>query len=63
LDAPSVSQLLPVAGATAHPGVLHNIDYHVAFDGNFYSVSYTWVQQVVEVRSTPTTVDARDDTA
>jgi DNA replication protein DnaC len=34
-----------------------NIDYHVAFDGNFYSVPYTLVQQVVEVRSTPTTVE------
>ena len=34
-----------------------NVDYHVAFDGNFYSVPYTLVQQVVEVRSTPTTVE------
>jgi hypothetical protein len=34
-----------------------NIDFHVAFDGNFYSVPYTLVQQVVEVRSTPTTVE------
>jgi transposase len=34
-----------------------NIDYHIAFDGNFYSVPYTRVQQVVEVRSTPTTVE------
>jgi hypothetical protein len=25
-----------------------NIDYHIAFDGNFYSVPYTLVQQVVE---------------
>ena len=34
-----------------------NIDYHVAFDGNYYSVPYILVQQVVEVRSTPTTVE------
>ncbi len=34
-----------------------NIDYHVAFDGNFYSVPYTLVQQVVQVRSTTTTVE------
>jgi transposase len=34
-----------------------NIDYHVAFDGNFYSAPYTLVQQIVEVRSTPTTVE------
>jgi IstB-like ATP binding protein/Mu transposase-like protein len=30
-----------------------NIDYHIAFDGIFYSVPYTLVQQVVEVRSMP----------
>lgn len=34
-----------------------NIDYHIAFDGNFYSVPYTLVHQVVEVRTTPTTVE------
>jgi transposase len=34
-----------------------NIDYHIAFDGNFYSVPYTLVQQLVEVRATPTTVE------
>jgi transposase len=34
-----------------------NIDYHVAFDGNFYSVPYRLVGQDVEVRSTPRTVE------
>jgi len=34
-----------------------NIDYHIAFDANFYSVPYNLVHQVVEVRSTPTTVE------
>ena len=34
-----------------------NIDYHIAFDGNFYSVPYPLVQQVVEVRSMPSTVE------
>jgi len=34
-----------------------NIDYHVAFDTNFYSVPYNLVHEVVEVRSTPTTVE------
>jgi len=33
-----------------------NIDYHVVFDTNFYSVPYNLVQ-LVEVRSTPTTVE------
>jgi transposase len=34
-----------------------NIDYHVAFDGNFYSVPYNLVQQVVEIRATVTTIE------
>src|SRR6266852_3782244 len=34
-----------------------NIDYHIAFEGNFYSVPYPLVQEPVEVRSTPATVE------
>lgn len=34
-----------------------NIDYHIAFEGNFYSVPYTLVQQAVEVRSTSTMIE------
>jgi transposase len=34
-----------------------NIDYHIAFDTNFYSVPYNLVHEVVEVRSTPTTIE------
>lgn len=34
-----------------------NIDYHIAFDDNFYSVPYGLVGEIVEVRSTPTTVE------
>jgi hypothetical protein len=34
-----------------------NIDYHVAFDGNFYSVPYNLVHELVEIRSTVTTVE------
>ena len=34
-----------------------NIDYHVAFDSNFYSVPYNLVQEIVEIRSTPTLVE------
>ncbi len=34
-----------------------NIDYHVAFDGNWYSAPYTLTGQAVEVRSTPATVE------
>ena len=34
-----------------------NIDYHVSFDSNFYSVPYNLVHELVEIRSTPTTVE------
>jgi len=34
-----------------------NIDYHIAFDANLYSVPYTLVQERVEVRATPTTIE------
>lgn len=34
-----------------------NIDYHVAFDGNWYSVPYALTGEAVEVRSTPATVE------
>ncbi len=34
-----------------------NIDYHVAFDANFYSVPYNLVHEMVEIRSTPSTVE------
>jgi transposase len=34
-----------------------NIDYHIAFDSNFYSVPYHLVHELVEVRSLPATVE------
>ena len=34
-----------------------NIDYHVVFDSNLYSVPYNLVHEIVEIRSTPTTVE------
>jgi len=34
-----------------------NIDYHIAFDTNYYSVPYNLVQELVEVRSTLTTIE------
>jgi hypothetical protein len=34
-----------------------NIDYHVAFDANFYSVPYNLVHEVVEIRSTPAIIE------
>lgn len=34
-----------------------NIDSHIVFDANYYSVPYNLVQELVEVRSTPTTVE------
>ena len=34
-----------------------NIDYHIAFKDDLYSVPYTLVQERVEVRATPTTIE------
>lgn len=34
-----------------------NIDYHIAFDANLYSVPYNLVHELVEVRATPITVE------
>jgi len=34
-----------------------NIDYHIAWEANLYSVPYTLVHKLVEVRATPTTVE------
>jgi hypothetical protein len=34
-----------------------NIDYHIAFDTNYYSVPYNLVHDLVEVRSTPTIIE------
>jgi len=34
-----------------------NIDYHVVFDANLYSVPYHLVHELVEIRSTPTTLE------
>ena len=34
-----------------------NIDYHIAFDANFYSVPYGLTGEVVDVRATPATVE------
>ena len=34
-----------------------NIDYHVVFDGNYYSVPYNLVHEMVEIRSMPATVE------
>jgi len=34
-----------------------NIDYHIACDTNYYSVPYNLVHDLVEVRSTLTTVE------
>jgi transposase len=34
-----------------------NIDYHIAFDANFYSVPYGLTGELVDVRTTPATVE------
>lgn len=34
-----------------------NIDYHFDYKGHYYSVPYNYIQQKVEIRATPTTVE------
>lgn len=34
-----------------------NIDYHVVFDSNLYRVPCNLVHELIEIRSTPTTVE------
>ena len=34
-----------------------NIDYHAAFDDNWYSVPYTLTGEMVDIRATPTTIE------
>jgi transposase len=58
LDAPALNSL------PAHPMVLAqfkaarvNIDYHVAFEGHYYSVPHQHVGQAVELRITATTLE------
>jgi transposase len=34
-----------------------NIDYHIQFQGSFYSVPYQFARQTVEVRATPMTIE------
>ena len=34
-----------------------NIDYHITFDGSLYSVPYNLVHELIEIRSTATTIE------
>ena len=38
-------------------GARVNMDYHVVFDGNYYSVPFTYARQQVDFRATSTTVE------
>jgi transposase len=58
LDAPSLKPLPAVAMVLAQfkPARV-NIDYHVAFEGHYYSVPHQHVGQAVELRITATTLE------
>ncbi len=58
LDAPALKPLPAVAMVLAHfkPARV-NIDYHVAFEGHYYSVPHQHVGQAVELRITATTLE------
>jgi transposase len=58
LDKPALKPLPAERFDLSHWGRARvNIDYHVGFDGSFYSVPYQLVHEIVEVRSTPLTVE------
>lgn len=58
LDRPALAPLPPSRyDLSQWSRVRVNIDYHVVFDANFYSVPYALVGELVEVRATPATVE------
>jgi len=57
-DRPALQPLPPARYDLSHWSQARvNIDYHIAFDANFYSVPYALVGEVVDVRATPATVE------
>jgi len=60
LDAPALKPLPanPMVLAQFKPARV-NIDYHVAFEGHYYSVPHQHVGEVVELRVTATTLEVR----
>jgi transposase len=58
LDRPALQPLPPSRYDLSHWSQARvNIDYHIAFDANFYSVPYSLTGEVVDVRATPSTVE------
>jgi len=59
VDKPNLKPLpdRPFEFAEWRTGLRVNLDYHVAFDFNFYSVPYQYAHQVVDVRATSNTVE------
>lgn len=59
LDKPNLKPLpdRPFEFAEWKTGLRVNLDYHVAFAFNFYSVPYQYAHQVVDVRATSSTVE------
>jgi transposase len=58
LDRPALAPLPPERFQLHHwTQARVNIDYHVQFDRHFYSVPYTLTGELVEIRSTATTIE------
>lgn len=58
IDQPALRPLPPLPFDMSHWSRCRvNIDYHVIFDANLYSVPYNLVHEIVEIRSTATTIE------
>jgi len=58
LDRPALSPLPAERYDLSHWAQARaNIDYHIAFDGNWYSVPYTLTGELMDMRATPATVE------
>jgi transposase len=62
IDRPAMKPLPPLPYEVAHwKSALVNIDYHVEYDGRYYSVPHTLVRRAVEIRATTSTVEILHD--
>jgi transposase len=60
LDLPAMRPLPPVRFEVAERKTMRaNIDYHIEFDGRYYSVPNQLRQQLIDVRATASTVECR----
>lgn len=62
IDRPAMKSLPPLPYEVAHwKNATVNIDYHVEYEGRYYSVPHTLVRNVVEIRATSSTIEILHD--